>query len=241
MTQEEKKIKRYVNAIERKLRLPLEMKSRINADLGTDIHARLEQGQNVDEVLSEIGTPQEVAERFNTEMGADSVPRKSPVRFLFGLILFLGISGVIWNFCMWKSAITPISIIGGADGPTSFFIAGTIVVSRWEWILFGLAYFWGLISAYFLAAYGSRGRQKLYKRCVLVSALGIICAAGGWAVTLTHLLPNTLTADMLFAGIRILQLWIPTLLTLATLFISLHFYRLGAPATKDQADAASRD
>lgn len=241
MTQEEKKIKKYVNDIERRLRLPADMKRRINADLGTDIHARLEQGKQVDEVLSELGTPQEVAERFNTEMGAEAAPRKSAARFLFGLILFLGVSGVLWNFLMWKSTITPISIIGGADGPTSIFIAGTIVVSRWEWVLFGLAYFLGLISAYFLAAYGARGRQKLYKRCALASAFGTACAAGGWAVALIHLGPNTLTADMLFAGIRIFQLWIPTILILATLFISCHFYRLTAPATKDQADAASKD
>ena len=42
MTEQEKKIKRYVNAIERELRLPLKAKARINGDIGTDIHARLE-------------------------------------------------------------------------------------------------------------------------------------------------------------------------------------------------------
>lgn len=39
MTEQEKKIKRYVNAIERELRLPLKAKARINGDIGTDIHA----------------------------------------------------------------------------------------------------------------------------------------------------------------------------------------------------------
>ena len=42
MTEQEKKIKRYVNAIERELRLPLKAKARINGDIGTDIHARLD-------------------------------------------------------------------------------------------------------------------------------------------------------------------------------------------------------
>ena len=48
MTEQEKKIKRYVNAIERELRLPLKAKARINGDIGTDIHARLEKGQSID-------------------------------------------------------------------------------------------------------------------------------------------------------------------------------------------------
>ena len=61
MTKQEKKIKRYVNAIERELRLPLKAKARINGDIGTDIHARLEKGQSIDEIIAEMGTPQEVA------------------------------------------------------------------------------------------------------------------------------------------------------------------------------------
>ena len=50
MTEQEKKIKRYVNAIERELRLPLKAKARINGAIGTDIHARLEKGQSIDEI-----------------------------------------------------------------------------------------------------------------------------------------------------------------------------------------------
>ena len=41
MTEDQKKIKKYVNAVERKLKVPLKMKVRINADLGTDIHLSL--------------------------------------------------------------------------------------------------------------------------------------------------------------------------------------------------------
>ena len=54
MTKQEKKIKRYVNAIERELRLPLKAKARINGDIGTDIHARLEKGQSIDEIIAEM-------------------------------------------------------------------------------------------------------------------------------------------------------------------------------------------
>lgn len=37
MTEEQKKIKKYVNAIEWHLKVPLEMKARINSDIGTEI------------------------------------------------------------------------------------------------------------------------------------------------------------------------------------------------------------
>lgn len=83
MTEQEKKIKRYVNAIERELRLPLKAKARINGDIGTDIHARLEKGQSIDEIIAEMGTPQEVAAGFNEEMQDQLLPKGSPWRWVF--------------------------------------------------------------------------------------------------------------------------------------------------------------
>ncbi len=53
MTEDQKKIKKYVNAVERKLKVPLKMKVRINAHLGTDIHARMEAGWSVDKILED--------------------------------------------------------------------------------------------------------------------------------------------------------------------------------------------
>ena len=65
MTEQEKKIKRYVNAIERELRLPLKAKARINGDIGTDIHARLEKGQSIDEIIAEKRTTQLHSHAYN--------------------------------------------------------------------------------------------------------------------------------------------------------------------------------
>ena len=67
MTEEQKKIKKYVNTLERNLRIPLKMKARINEDIGTEIHLKLEEGKSIDDVLQEMGNPEEVAERFNEE------------------------------------------------------------------------------------------------------------------------------------------------------------------------------
>ena len=52
MTEDQKKIKKYVNQLERRLKLPLKIKARINGDIGTEIHERLEAGQTVDEALA---------------------------------------------------------------------------------------------------------------------------------------------------------------------------------------------
>ena len=89
MTEEQKKIKKYVNAIEWHLKVPLEIKARINSDIGTEIHLRLEAGKTIDEVMAEMGTPKEVAQRFNIEQTL----RKHPLRFLFltlGILLMIG-------------------------------------------------------------------------------------------------------------------------------------------------------
>lgn len=92
MTEEQKKIKKYVNAIEWHLKVPLEIKARINSDIGTEIHLRLEAGKTIDEVMAEMGTPKEVAQRFNKELKEQTL-RKHPLRFLFltlGILLMIG-------------------------------------------------------------------------------------------------------------------------------------------------------
>lgn len=58
MTEEQKKIKKYVNAIERHLHMPLKQKVRINTDLATEIHLCMEAGATADEVIQEDGKPE---------------------------------------------------------------------------------------------------------------------------------------------------------------------------------------
>ena len=95
MTEEQKKIKKYVNAIERHLHMSLKMKARINSDLATEIHLRMEAGATADEVIQEMGRPKEVAERFNEEMGA-KMGKKS--YSLPGSILYSNVS----CFSYWR-------------------------------------------------------------------------------------------------------------------------------------------
>ncbi|MFQ7727512.1 MAG: HAAS signaling domain-containing protein [Ruthenibacterium lactatiformans] len=127
MTEQEKKIKRYVNAIERELRLPLKAKARINGDIGTDIHARLEKGQSIDAIIAEMGTPQEVAAGFNEEMQDQLLPKGSPWRWVFLIAAILAGGAALLSilpFLLFYFQSSGMGVIGGADGPTAIFITG---------------------------------------------------------------------------------------------------------------------
>ena len=99
------------------------------------IEARLEDGQQEETILSELGTPKQAAEELNCQM-EEYTYRKSPWRWLSlalavfsGLCLvYHGLAGlllVLFN----KAYNASIGIIGGADGPTSVFVTTTKLYS----------------------------------------------------------------------------------------------------------------
>lgn len=181
MTPEQKKIKAYVNAIERELKVSTEMKARINSDLGTEIHLLLEQGKTVDEVMQEIGTPQEVAGRFNEELKEYIVERKSPAAWVFlTLIAVFALCGV-WRIAAYLlSSGQSYSVIGGADGPTSVFVAGKIG-TPWISAASCLALCMACYAAYILVRYSRHASPKKYKQAVLWSAAAFaVSAAAFW-------------------------------------------------------------
>ena len=54
-------IKRYVNAIEWHLRLPLKEKARVMSDISTSIIARHESVESYEAIMKDMGTPRQVA------------------------------------------------------------------------------------------------------------------------------------------------------------------------------------
>ena len=133
MTEAEKKMKRYVNAIERRLNLPPEVKARVMSDLASSIAARREAGQSDEEIYAELGSPKKAAADLNEQM-KEFAYRKSPWRYLFAALAIYGgirMFGVLlpqlmyWGLRLWASFqpnAASVGIIGGADGPTSIFI-----------------------------------------------------------------------------------------------------------------------
>ena len=133
MTQAEKKMKRYVNAIERRLNLPPEVKARVMSDFGSSIAARREAGQTDEEIYAELGDPKKVAAELNEQM-QEFAYRKSPWRFAFAVVgIYFGIKllGIVYVlifaaamaiYANMPNMACSVGVIGGADGPTAIFV-----------------------------------------------------------------------------------------------------------------------
>ena len=195
-------IKRYMNAIERRLRLPWRERARVMSDLMSTVSARHEAGESYEEIMEEMGTPQQVADQFNREMTA---PAGSRLRFLFlGLLvlLVLGclVQAVYWNgFASGLSRLisseevqiqvtqqenASIGIIGGAGGPTAIFVASKqphlLDLLTFSPLGTGLA----LAGAYLLARAGRGGSPRIYRLSALLGGggLAVFLWGFGWQV-----------------------------------------------------------
>lgn len=132
MTDAEKKMKKYVNAVERRLNLPREVKARVMSDFSSSISARRESGMTDDEIYAELGAPPKAAADLNQQM-KDFAYRKSPWRFLFAAAAAFGAAELLGSLMAWVMYLlfrmqihaqdaASIGVIGGADGPTAIFV-----------------------------------------------------------------------------------------------------------------------
>lgn len=133
MTDAEKKMKKYTNAVEHRLNLPKEIRVRVMSDLISSVQARREAGMSDEEIYAELGTPEKTAADRNEQMKEYSC-RKSPWRFAFLLLAGYGAAELLASLAAWIAYLViadpvlhageaaSIGIIGGADGPTAVFI-----------------------------------------------------------------------------------------------------------------------
>ena len=130
MTEAQKKMKRYLNAIERRLNLPKDAKTRVMSDLQSSVSARREAGQTDEEIFAELGTPKLVAAELNEQM-KEFAYQKSPWRWaalagsiLAGVMLaFSGVTGLlVYLLNLRVNETNSLGVIGGADGPTAIFV-----------------------------------------------------------------------------------------------------------------------
>ena len=57
-------LKRYIKEINKGLHLPHKMKKRITTELLSEIYGRIDDGEELNSVLTSIGTPQELVEEL---------------------------------------------------------------------------------------------------------------------------------------------------------------------------------
>ncbi|MGN0978231.1 MAG: DUF1700 domain-containing protein [Faecousia sp.] len=144
MTEAEKKRKRYIRAVRRRLNLPRDVKERVMSDFISAISAREEAGLTDDEIYTELGSPKKAAADLNEQM-KEYAYRKSPWRFVF--LAMAAVSGgwlVLSRLVMWLCGAiigavyyptegASVGIIGGADGPTAVFVTAK---SSFDWDVF---------------------------------------------------------------------------------------------------------
>ena len=70
-------MKRYVNTVERCLRLDPATRLRVMNDLASDLQSRLEAGETMEQIRAELGGPEQLAAALEAEFAAhrDPAPR----------------------------------------------------------------------------------------------------------------------------------------------------------------------
>lgn len=95
--------KRYVNAAARKIKCGGRRKKEIKKQLLTDIQVRVKQGERLEEIITQMGTAEEIAESFNENISAGEQRRYTRNKICkivipIVLILILFVLLVYWMF-----------------------------------------------------------------------------------------------------------------------------------------------
>ena len=148
MTDAQRKMKNYTNAVERRLNLPREVKVRVMTDFISSIQARREAGQSDEAIFAELGTPKQAAAELNEQM-KDYAHLKSGWRWpclaaaiISGAaLLYSGLTQLLarmltLSFDLSNQAAS-IGVIGGADGPTAIFVTSSYEPGAF-WFRWGL-------------------------------------------------------------------------------------------------------
>ena len=209
-------MKQYVHDIEKKLRVDRATRRRIMSDLASDLQSRLDGGETAADIRADLGEPEQVAAGFN-EAFADRCVRQSPLRWLFlaaalAVVLACLLADGAFTFGMSASEAAAIGVIGGADGPTAIFTAGTVASPLWEHLPLVL----GLVCLFLMLGWCCADRQRCWVPAVLCGActvgwmLGPVVVAvsmlgtGSAAIALSLLLDSFLSSGVwLCAGVLV--------------------------------------
>lgn len=164
-------VKRYMNAIERHLRVDRKTRVRIMTELASDFQSRREVGQSDKEIMTELGTPEEVAAQFNRALGVSgSISRW---RWAFVVLAVLVVAVVLGPDLINRFAATQtesLGIIGGADGPTAIYVTAGPAAGISPWVF--LPWLLGCAAAFLLPNWRVPHACKGYGPSLFLSGLG---------------------------------------------------------------------
>ena len=163
-------VKRYMNAIERGLRMDAKTRARVMGDLASDFQNRRDAGQTDAEIMAELGTPQQAAAELNAAFAAEGAAdkawgRPSRWRWLFlALSVPAALAGLaellFWRYMPFFEGTSggSLGIIGGADGPTAIFVTGAPVLGSMGL----LALFAAALSGFLILGWCRADRRRLW-------------------------------------------------------------------------------
>lgn len=166
-------VKQYMNAIERRLRMDRATRVRIMTELAGDFESRREAGQSDEQIMAELGTPEEVAAQFNTALGAPQKPSRWRWAFVAvaALELALGAGSLVAD-ALAAREVASLGIIGGADGPTAIYV--TAGPAAWFTPLVLLPWLLGCAAGFWLPTWRNPRACKGYGPSLLLSGLGLL-------------------------------------------------------------------
>lgn len=92
---------KYVNAIARKIKCDGKKKKEIKKQLMTDIHMRMKQGEQLEEIISQMGTIKEIAEGFNENISLEEQKRYARKKVLRTVISIVVVLAFLLLFAYW--------------------------------------------------------------------------------------------------------------------------------------------
>lgn len=164
-------VKRYMNAIERRLRVDRKMRVRIMTELASDFQSRRENGQDDESIMKELGSPEAVASQFNTALHAPGNPNRWRWAFVALAVLILAIAlapMLAEKFTAYQAA--SLGIIGGADGPTAIYVNAStpeLLIGSMPWLL-------GCVAGFLLPTWRDPHTGNGYGASLLLCGLGLL-------------------------------------------------------------------
>ena len=120
-------LEHYLKELNKGLHLPGKIKKQITAELSSEIYSRIDDGEELDSILTSIGTPRELIEELEANYEHESVQfkKESMLKLIIYSIIAFALSALILYsaIVMIHPPFVLSAIIGGASGNTSTFIA----------------------------------------------------------------------------------------------------------------------
>ena len=129
MYEQDLKLRKFANAVARRLRMPKEVRARVMSDFESSISARLEAGEGAQDILDSLGSAKKAATELNEQM-KEYTYTKSRWRFAFlgaavvgGAYLLGQLVTMALVYALTGNEAASMGVIGGADGPTAIFVS----------------------------------------------------------------------------------------------------------------------